>query len=69
MRAACPAAAVFVRDALRRSADCTYRRRMNRSSESVVQHREEGPTLLSRIAIAFALVSAGVGVAVLMAVG
>jgi hypothetical protein len=48
---------------------CTYRRRMNRFSESVLQRREEGPTLLSRIAIAFALVSAGVGVAVLMAVG
>jgi len=48
---------------------CTYRRRMNPFSESVLQRREEGPTLLSRIAIAFALVSAGVGVAVLMAVG
>jgi hypothetical protein len=42
---------------------------MNPFSESVLQRREEGPTLLSRIAIAFALVSAGVGVAVLMAVG
>jgi hypothetical protein len=69
MRAACPAAAVFVRDALRRGDGCTYRRRMNRFSESVLQHRDEGPSLLSRIAIAFALVSAGVGVAVLMAAG
>jgi hypothetical protein len=48
---------------------CTYRRRMNRAPDSVLQQREEGPSLLSRIAIAFALVSAGVGVAVLMAAG
>ncbi|HTJ07958.1 MAG TPA: hypothetical protein VL624_21625 [Caldimonas sp.] len=42
---------------------------MNRSPESIVRQRDEGPSLLSRIAIAFALVSAGVGVAVLMAAG
>jgi len=40
---------------------------MNRFSESVLQHREEGPSFLSRLAIAFALVSAGIGVAVWMA--
>lgn len=42
---------------------------MNRFSDSVLQHREEGPSLLSRVAIAFALVAAGVGAAVLLAAG
>nr|HET7857874.1 hypothetical protein [Caldimonas sp.] len=42
---------------------------MNRSPDSVLQQPDEGPSLLSRIAIAFALVTAGVGVAVLMAAG
>jgi hypothetical protein len=40
---------------------------MNRAPDSVVSHAEEGPSFLSRVAIAFALVAAGVGVAVLMA--
>jgi len=42
---------------------------MNRAPESAVQLREEGPSFLARVAIAFALVTAGVGVAVLMAAG
>jgi len=54
---------------LRDGAVCTYRWRMNRFSESALQHRDEGPSFLSRVAIAFALVTAGVGVAVLMAAG
>jgi hypothetical protein len=69
MRAACPAAAVLLSRVLRSDVVCTYRRCMNRSPESTVRQRDEGPSLLSRIAIAFALVSAGVGVAVLMAAG
>ena len=40
---------------------------MHRSQDSVFQHAEQGPSFLSRVAIAFALVAAGVGVAVLMA--
>ena len=58
-----------MRRALRDGDRCTYRRRMNRFSESVLQHREEGPSLLSRVAIAFALVSAMIGVAVWIATG
>jgi hypothetical protein len=69
MRAACPARAVLFARLLCSDVVCTYRRCMNRSPDSVLQQPDEGPSLLSRIAIAFALVTAGVGVAVLMAAG
>jgi hypothetical protein len=69
LRAACPAAAVFVRRVRHAGENCMYRRRMSRSPESVFQHADEGPSFLARVAIAFALVAAGVGVAVLVAAG
>ena len=46
---------------------CPYRRRMSQFSESAFQDSGEGPSFLSRVGIAFVLLTAGIGLAVLMA--
>ena len=44
----------------------TYRRCMNQFSESAFQDSGEGPSFLSRVGIAFVLLTAGIGLAVLI---
>jgi hypothetical protein len=66
MRAACPTRAVFVRAAGRKGEPRPYRRRMNQFPESAFQDGDKSPGFLSRVAIAFVLLTAGVSLAVLI---
>jgi|KBSMisStandDraft_5_1062788.scaffolds.fasta_scaffold1131523_2 hypothetical protein len=44
-----------------------YRRRMTSFSESAFQDRDEGPSFLSRVVLSVVLLTAGIGVALLIA--
>ena len=57
----------FVQRARGRSRARPYRRAMNPFSESAFQARAEGPSFLARVGIAFVVLTAGIGVALLMA--
>ena len=63
----CPADAVFVRPRRRNAALRPYRRAMHSSFESSLPEDGDGPSFLSRLGIAFVLVTAGVGLAMWMA--
>jgi len=67
VRAACPTGAVFVRRARCGDDARLYRRAMNQFPESAFEDAGEGPSFLSRVGIALALLTAGIGIALFLA--